>query len=387
MRVGDYLKQLRESKNVSIDAISHKTKINIKSLEALENNQFETLPSKIYIIAYVKNYCKSIQESHQKAIELLMTELEPEELSTENLVENSEISLNKEHSPSKAGEIAFLLIQKISNKKFIFSVAGIILLISLTFKIKSIVDKQLPSIPEEVSESSDQPSDSVNDSEITTSEKEKLTEVIAEETKVAEVVSQNKPKELPEKATEPTKITEVKKVEEAPAPEKVAVKEDDNIDEDKESDNDDQSERKYKPIRNAMYILDSGASEVNDIDIYPAEYKSQYDSTKQNVFINALFEDVWYRYQLDNGPVKQNTIKQGKKVFLQADDTILIFLGNFFATKVIYNNSLVTGKAPAGVKSLVFPHEKRTEHYLPLFAKDKDGNSISAKAYMETKSN
>ena len=42
-------------------------------------------------------------------------------------------------------------------------------------------------------------------------------------------------------------------------------------------------------------------------------------------------------------------------------------MGNFNATKVFYNNELITAKTRTGVKSMIFPKEIGSEHVLPLF--------------------
>lgn len=387
MRVGNYLKQIREEKKVTLDTVSHKTKINTRSLEALENNNFDTLPNKVYVIAYVKNYCKSLGIDNSKALELLNDEYGTTEEESIEETASPISSSPRPDSSSDVSELISLIVKKLSDKRIIFSAIFLIIVISLTFKIKEIVDRKLP--PANVAtQEANTPIEEIDADNIPAEDKKELDKVIADDIKEnekPEVAAQNtnvvKEEAVKEKAAVESKPEP--KVEEKKKEEAITEKNDNSDEQNKIA----EELKRYQPIRNTMYILDPNANEVNDPDIYPVSFKNQVDPNKHNVFITALFDDVWYRYKIDNKPVRQNTLKQGKKIMLTGNDLVMVFLGNFFATKVIYNNNLVTGNAPAGVKSLIFPHEKRTEHYLPLFAKDKDGGAITAKEFVEANSN
>ncbi|GJL78768.1 MAG: helix-turn-helix domain-containing protein [Nitrospinaceae bacterium] len=55
---GLYLKHERELRGVSLEEIAEATKIHIRFLEALENNEFDLLPGEVFIKGYIRAYAK-----------------------------------------------------------------------------------------------------------------------------------------------------------------------------------------------------------------------------------------------------------------------------------------------------------------------------------------
>lgn len=58
--VGQYLRSQRERKHYTIEQIASTTKINVKLLHALENEQFEILPAKPFLRGFVASYAKAL---------------------------------------------------------------------------------------------------------------------------------------------------------------------------------------------------------------------------------------------------------------------------------------------------------------------------------------
>jgi cytoskeletal protein RodZ len=58
--IGKALVSERKEKNITLEEISKKTNISIKSLECLENDEFENIPGKFYIKNYIKSYLNAI---------------------------------------------------------------------------------------------------------------------------------------------------------------------------------------------------------------------------------------------------------------------------------------------------------------------------------------
>ena len=57
---GSYLKSERELRGVPLEEISATTKIHIRFLQALENNQFDNLPGDVFIKGYIRSCAKVI---------------------------------------------------------------------------------------------------------------------------------------------------------------------------------------------------------------------------------------------------------------------------------------------------------------------------------------
>ncbi|GBE00214.1 helix-turn-helix domain protein [bacterium BMS3Abin07] len=60
MVVGDVLREKREQKGISLEDIASKTNIRISYLHDLENGNYETIPSEIYVKGYLKLVAESL---------------------------------------------------------------------------------------------------------------------------------------------------------------------------------------------------------------------------------------------------------------------------------------------------------------------------------------
>lgn len=66
--LGEFLKFHREEKKYSIGELSAKTKIRVKQLENLENNNFMDLPSRVYLVGFLKTLCAVLEVEVNEAI-------------------------------------------------------------------------------------------------------------------------------------------------------------------------------------------------------------------------------------------------------------------------------------------------------------------------------
>ncbi|MFC4557191.1 helix-turn-helix domain-containing protein [Virgibacillus kekensis] len=60
MEIGTRLKEARESKNLSLETLQEKTKIQKRYLEAIEQGNFKVLPGKFYARAFIKEYATAV---------------------------------------------------------------------------------------------------------------------------------------------------------------------------------------------------------------------------------------------------------------------------------------------------------------------------------------
>lgn len=68
--VGELLKEARRKKGDNLDQISQKTKIRLAFLKAIEENNFEVLPSQASAKGFIKNYADYLQVSSVNALAL-----------------------------------------------------------------------------------------------------------------------------------------------------------------------------------------------------------------------------------------------------------------------------------------------------------------------------
>ena len=66
--LGEYLKTIRMLKRISLEDIRNKTKISLANLQAIERNNFEQFPGRVYIIGFLKAYAMCIGIKPSKVI-------------------------------------------------------------------------------------------------------------------------------------------------------------------------------------------------------------------------------------------------------------------------------------------------------------------------------
>ena len=82
---GSYLKSERELRGVPLEEVSTNTKIHVRFLQALENNQFDDLPGEVFVKGYIRSFAKVIgsdEEEMLSAYDDAMKELSQKEIST-----------------------------------------------------------------------------------------------------------------------------------------------------------------------------------------------------------------------------------------------------------------------------------------------------------------
>lgn len=60
VRAGEKLRVARESRGLSLDALSQQTKINGRYLEAIETSDFAALPARIYAVGFARSYAAAL---------------------------------------------------------------------------------------------------------------------------------------------------------------------------------------------------------------------------------------------------------------------------------------------------------------------------------------
>ncbi len=78
---GPYLRQVREKNNISVSELAEATKIRTTYIEAVEAEDFDTLPPAVYVLAYIKKLCECFELPAELVDELtseLQRHIQPE---------------------------------------------------------------------------------------------------------------------------------------------------------------------------------------------------------------------------------------------------------------------------------------------------------------------
>lgn len=93
---GECLKKKREEDNLSIRDISEKLKIKASHLENLEKNDYNQLPSDVYVKGFIRNYAQFIDLDEQEIVNLYLKERNIESRIKDK--KNVKLNLNKKKS-------------------------------------------------------------------------------------------------------------------------------------------------------------------------------------------------------------------------------------------------------------------------------------------------
>ncbi|MCO4754825.1 MAG: helix-turn-helix domain-containing protein, partial [Bacteriovoracaceae bacterium] len=354
--IGKLLKEVRKEKNISLDDVANKTKININILKALENEDVDSLPNKTYVKGFVKNYAKTVGLDSNVAIEAFEnlyrgSQPEEEEATPEEAAAPAQ---NREYEAGEIQDRIQGIVGQVVNKKLLAGVAVALVLFFIgkgVFNFFSNINSEKSSL-----------------NEAQKAKLEELEKVSASDIKPSEasLFELEKTKKLAAQAN----AEEEPKVEEEPAQETETAEVEVEGDDDQESEEDKKEQAKkvelpqgklpYKnfyPAPRNLFSVSSDADILDNDEIFPKRFKAAMNKDKHNLFINSVEGDTWLSYQIDGEDIKRFVLKKGKTLFLQADDVILLFMGNLNVAKIFYNNQLVNAETKTGVKSLIFPEK------------------------------
>ncbi|MDN6663317.1 MAG: DUF4115 domain-containing protein [Tetragenococcus koreensis] len=121
--IGERLRQARLNKNISIDELQQKTKIQKRYLEAIEKGNFEALPGTYYVRSFIRQYASAVGENGNFLVDVYdgKDSFEPESKRAKpETVQGSRKALHEENPRAKKtrdylpvvllGVIAFMIV-------------------------------------------------------------------------------------------------------------------------------------------------------------------------------------------------------------------------------------------------------------------------------------
>lgn len=108
--LGEVLKKAREEKGLSLDDIQEVTKIRKRYLEALENSEYNVLPGKFYIRAFIKNYAEAVGLDSDEVLRYYLDEVPETETYTSEVIPARKPRRMRSAPSEKFGKIGFTLL-------------------------------------------------------------------------------------------------------------------------------------------------------------------------------------------------------------------------------------------------------------------------------------
>lgn len=125
-RIGETLREARESKNLTLRDAEEATKIRLKYLKDLENENFDALPGRAYVIGFLKTYARFLQIEDQALVEEYKATNRAEEhlQNQRNKSNSSKVLLNNRPSKLHSILVVFLAIVLLLGTNFIYNYLG-----------------------------------------------------------------------------------------------------------------------------------------------------------------------------------------------------------------------------------------------------------------------
>jgi cytoskeletal protein RodZ len=201
MEIGARLKEAREAKNLTLDELQQMTKIQKRYLQAIEQSNFDVMPGRFYVRAFIKEYATAVGLEP----EILMEEHEAElpKATDDSSIQYTRVKRSKKDSATPAKSPAIF--------SFLPSVAVVLLIVGAIFLVWNFYQKSVDDAPQNVQEQENGEEEILIESDDVDSEDEGET---GQDT-------QNNPDE--ENTDSPADPTETEKPEEEPKSPKLKV--------------------------------------------------------------------------------------------------------------------------------------------------------------------
>lgn len=323
--LGTFLKRAREEKNVSVEQVAYATRISLKMLRALEEDDHTALPAPTFVRGYLQAYAKYVRLDTQDLLLRYQHHLATAPDTKKSPIRSHYLYVRERYQEKRKLVLVIILFVAL------LSVAGTYFLL----KAKRERNKRLAQTAEQIA--------SV----------EKAASKQDTETKAKEGVAPTETTDATESTatTSPTakdqnsKVAAVAAVTKKPEPEASPAKQ----------------AAETKPQQPQEAVAPTATTTA------AAESASNTEKKVYNLFLNAT-EDVWLRYQTDEEEVKDLTLRGGKALMLRANKVIKIFSGNLGALKAKMNGEdLASLMSKDRSKSVVLPSTEAPNYKLPLF--------------------
>jgi cytoskeletal protein RodZ len=356
LTIGQFLKQEREKKNLSVKTISQHTKISTTKLELIEEDNFTELPSQAYIRGFVKSYAKTLNLNQDTCLELLDKAYG---VKKESIPEEHLEKLSDTDKPSIESFSGLPLGKIVTVVAVITAIVGILVFVGQSRPPSEPIQEITPK-----SVDSDTPL-AVSRTLTTALNNENLEEAPEELQKEVE----EEPEEVVEQDKKPKKTKE-----DSDQPDQSDESEVSSIDE---------LEVNIRPFPGPTFDWDTEMPKSKIDELLPDEAKTNAPDGEHHVFIKAVTGKTWLTYKSDDRSIRRFILSEGRDILLRGT-THRIFLGNIEAIEVFVNNRPIDIQSRTGVKSLVIPRDSYQDFSLPLFIYPQTGGVLTSEEYIQT---
>lgn len=372
--LGAFLKTRREESNVSIEQVAYATRISLKMLRALEEDDHTALPAPTFVRGYLQAYAKYVRMDTQDLLLRYQHHLATAPDSKKGAIKSHYLYVRERYQEKRRLVLVIVLFATM------LSVAGTYFLL----KAKRERNKSLAHQAEQIKKGQDGAAATATTGATTaapagTAPADGTTPAQAPATGAAPAApatatpptaapaDATKPKEVKPEPTSGAATPAIPSA--APAASQLAIN--------------------AAPLPSAApasrvepTLQEPTAPKTVERQDQAAAPANANEPKAYNVLLKAE-EDVWLRFQTDEEPVRDLTLREGKAIMLRANKVVKVFSGNLGALKATMNGQALDNLSPdKKAKSLVLPQSEAPNYKLPLFpqfqTKRADANNAAA---------
>jgi cytoskeleton protein RodZ len=355
--LGSFLKAKREESNVSIEQVAYATRISLKMLRALEENDHTALPAPTFVRGYLQAYAKYVHMDTQDLLLRYQHHLATAPDSKKGAIKSHYLYVRERYQEKRRLVLIIVLFASM------LAVAGTY----FALKHKREKNKELARQAEQFNKPEGSATAGLMGTTAGTSATSTATSTgtgsatatttsTATATSTTTTTAAKAPGTVSEDAVPPHKAPEDR----APSPTSAGLNTiNPSVVIPSAAPSSSRSAEPTLKEPTAPKPL-SRAEEASPTAINTNEAKAQ------NVTLKAS-EDVWLRFQTDEEGVRDLTLRSGKNIVLRANKVVKIFSGNLGALTATLNGQNVALSSDKKTKSVVLPANEAGNYKLPLF--------------------
>jgi cytoskeleton protein RodZ len=326
--LGVYLRKSREDKSVSIEQVAYATRISLKMLRALEEDDHTALPAPTFVRGYLQAYAKYVRIDTQDLLLRYQHHLATAPDAKRGAIRSHYLYVRERYQEKRRLVSAILLFT------VLLSMVGALFF----YKAQRDKHKRLAQTAVMIQKSEEQKPQN------TPTAQSPLARDVSIPTEPAK-----SPLKAPEKPAEKEPISAATTL---PAPERPSKA---------------PSPNPALPTNDIKKEMNEPAA-VEPATPLPSTTGVDTGDKKNYQLMLKANQDVWLRFQTDDNEVRDLTLRSGKQMLLRADKVIKIFSGNLGAFTATLNGKELAPLATAkGMKSAVLPESEAPNYKLPLF--------------------
>ncbi|MBI3544241.1 MAG: helix-turn-helix domain-containing protein [Deltaproteobacteria bacterium] len=355
--LGEYLRGEREKRHITIEQVASATKINIKLLHALEGDNYDALPAKPFVRGFVTSYTRYVGLDHREVLarfDIFLDEKSGQKFKRPNDAPHIFVEREGQSENSKTW---------LSIAMVIFIVVGVLVFAILKPSLKhhrgrgkdktTVTNEDIVTVVPPPTDSAPimaAPLKPDTASQLPQGPQNAKPGNVELETAIKPEAAQTKTEAEP-----PVPVKPEPKAAEKPKPEPVVA----------ERPQAKVAEKPKKPEPTAAAVAVAPAAAEKPAPVAGTSEKVKLppipnNEVKYRLVVRAI-DDAWVKYQVDDRPLQQYTLKKDKVIFVRARSSIRFTSAKPTALEISYDNKEFRPYGN-GAKTIIMPKDAESQY-------------------------